>query len=432
MAVTAIVGGQWGDEGKGKIVDFLAEKATVVARFSGGDNAGHTIVNPYGEFRLHLVPSGIFYPQTTCIVGNGVVVNPAVLFEELSNLQNHGVDTSRLFISNRAHLIMPYHILFDGLEEERRAGGAIGTTRRGIGPAFSDKIARMGIRSGDLLDKDSFRDRLKSVLELKNAILTAVYRKPPLVLDEVFEQYCRYGEELRPFIRDTTPIIREAIKKGEPVLLEGAQGTLLDPDFGTYPYVTSSSPLSGGGCLGAGVSPREIGHIIGVFKAYVTRVGSGPMPTELKDEVGELIREKAHEYGATTGRPRRCGWFDAVAGRFSAEVNGFTDLALTHLDTFDGFPSIKICTAYKLGDETLDSFPGDAATLEKCHPVYEELSGWEGPISEIADFARLPSEARRYLTRIEELLRCPISSISLGSKREQMITVKTDLLNSKY
>jgi len=421
MAVTVVVGGQWGDEGKGKIVDFLAEKAKVVARFSGGDNAGHTIVNPYGEFRLHLVPSGIFYPQTTCIVGNGVVVNPAVFFEELSNLHNHGVDTRRLFISNRAHLIMPYHILFDGLEEERLASGAIGTTRRGIGPAFSDKVARMGIRTGDLLNKELFRTRLKSILELKNAILTGVYQKPPLVLDEVLEQYQAYGEKLRPFIRDTTLIIREAIKKGELVLLEGAQGTLLDPDFGTYPYVTSSSPLSGGGCLGAGISPREIGHIIGVFKAYITRVGGGPMPTELKDKVGELIREKAHEYGATTGRPRRCGWFDAVAGKFSAQINGFTDLALTHLDTFDGFPKIKICTAYKLGTEMLDSFPGDAATLEKCQPVYEELPGWKEPISGIVDFARLPSAARHYLTRIEDLLGCPVSSISLGSKREQMI-----------
>jgi len=319
---------------------------------------------------------------------------------------------------------MPYHILLDGLEEERRGGGAIGTTRRGIGPAFSDKIARMGIRTGDLLNKELFRNRLKPILELKNAILTGVYHRPPLVLDEVLEQYRAYGEKLRPFIRDTTPVIREAIKKGELVLLEGAQGTLLDPDFGTYPYVTSSSPTSGGGCLGAGVSPREISHIIGVFKAYITRVGGGPMPTELKDRVGELIREKAHEYGATTGRPRRCGWFDAVAGRFSVQINGFTGLALTHLDTFDGFTRIKICTAYKLGAEMLDSFPGDAATLEKCQPVYEELPGWKGPISEIVDFARLPSAARHYLARIEDLLGCPVSSISLGSKREQMIMVR--------
>ena len=428
MPVVAIVGGQWGDEGKGRVVDFLAEKADVVARFSGGDNAGHTIINPYGEFRLHLVPSGIFRPHTTCIVGNGVVVNPPILLEEIDNLQKHGVATNRLFISDRAHLVMPYHVLLDGLEEERCGDKALGTTRRGIGPAFSDKIARMGIRTGDLLDKDAFRNRLSSIMELKNAILGKVYGKSPLSVDEVFEQYCHYRDKLHPFIRDTGSIIREAIRNNELVLLEGAQGTLLDPDFGTYPYVTSSSPLAGGGSLGLGISPREINHIVGVFKAYITRVGSGPMPTELKDEVGELIRRKAHEYGATTGRPRRCGWFDAVAGKFSVEVNGFTELALTHLDTFDGFPSIKICTAYRLGSEILDSFPSDIAVLEKCQPTYEELSGWEELIGGIADVAQLPSEARRYLTRLEELLCCPISLVSVGSKREQMIKMRPILL----
>ncbi len=424
MAVVVIVGGQWGDEGKGKVVDFLAEKADMVARFSGGDNAGHTVINPYGEFRLHLVPAGIFRAHTTCIVGNGVVVNPPVLLEEINNLQEHGVDTSHLFISDRAHLIMPYHILLDGLEEERRGGKALGTTRRGIGPAFSDKIARMGIRTGDLLNKDAFRNRLSAILEFKNAVLCKVYGKSPLSVDEVFEQYCHYGDKLRPFIRDIGPIIREAIRNNGLILLEGAQGTLLDPDFGTYPYVTSSSPLAGGGSLGVGISPREINHIVGVFKAYITRVGSGPMPTELKDEVGELIRRKANEYGATTGRPRRCGWFDAVAARFSVEVNGFTELALTHLDTFDGFPSIKICTAYRLDNEILDSFPGDIAVLEKCQPIYEELSGWKGPIDEIRDFAQFPSEARRYLARLEELLCCPINLVSVGSRREQMIKVR--------
>lgn len=421
MAVVAIIGGQWGDEGKGKVVDFLAEKADMVARFSGGDNAGHTVINPYGEFQLHLVPAGIFRAHTTCIVGNGTVVNPPVLLEEIDNLQEHGVDTSHLFISDRAHLIMPYHILLDGLEEERRGGKAIGTTRRGIGPAFSDKIARMGIRAGDLLNKDAFRNRLSSILEFKNAVLCEVYRKSPLSVDEVFEQYCHYGDKLRPFIRDIGPIMREAIRNNGLILLEGAQGTLLDPDFGTYPYVTSSSPLAGGGSLGLGISPMAINRILGVFKAYITRVGSGPMPTELKDEVGELIRRKANEYGATTGRPRRCGWFDAVAARFSAEVNGFTELALTHLDTFDGFSSIKICTAYRLDNEILDSFPSDIAVLEKCQPIYEELSGWQGPINEIRDFAQFPSEARRYLARLEELVRCPINLVSVGSRREQMI-----------
>lgn len=421
MAVVAIIGGQWGDEGKGKVVDFLAEKADMVARFSGGDNAGHTVINPYGEFQLHLVPAGIFRAHTTCIVGNGTVVNPPVLLEEIDNLQEHGVDTSHLFISDRAHLIMPYHILLDGLEEERRGGKAIGTTRRGIGPAFSDKIARMGIRAGDLLNKDAFRNRLSSILEFKNAVLCEVYRKSPLSVDEVFEQYCHYGDKLRPFIRDIGPIMREAIRNNGLILLEGAQGTLLDPDFGTYPYVTSSSPLAGGGSLGLGISPMAINRILGVFKAYITRVGSGPMPTELKDEVGELIRRKANEYGATTGRPRRCGWFDAVAARFSAEVNGFTELALTHLDTFDGFSSIKICTAYRLDNEMLDSFPSDIDVLGKCQPIYEELSGWQGPINEIRDFAQFPSEARRYLARLEELVRCPINLVSVGSRREQMI-----------
>jgi len=425
MAVVAIVGGQWGDEGKGKVVDFLAEKADMVARFSGGDNAGHTVINPYGEFRLHLVPSGIFHAHTTCIVGNGVVVNPPVLLEEIDNLQEHGVDTSHLFISDRAHVIMPYHILLDGLEEERRGGRALGTTRRGIGPAFSDKIARMGIRTGDLLNKDAFRDRLSSILEFKNAVLCKVYGKSPLSVDEVFEQYCHYGDKLRPFVRDIGPIIREAIRNNGLILLEGAQGALLDPDFGTYPYVTSSSPLAGGGPLGVGISPMEINRIVGVFKAYVTRVGSGPMPTELKDKVGELIRRKANEYGATTGRPRRCGWFDAVAAKFSVEVNGVTELVLTHLDTFDGFPTIKICTAYRLDNEMLDSFPGDIAVLEKCQPIYEELSGWKGPIDGIRDFAQFPSEARRYLARLEELVRCPINLVSVGSRREQMIKVRS-------
>jgi len=430
MAVVAIIGGQWGDEGKGKVVDFLAEKADMVARFSGGDNAGHTVINPYGEFQLHLVPAGIFRAHTTCIVGNGTVVNPPVLLEEIDNLQEHGVDTSHLFISDRAHLIMPYHILLDGLEEERRGGKAIGTTRRGIGPAFSDKIARMGIRAGDLLNKDAFRNRLSSILEFKNAVLCEVYRKSPLSVDEVFEQYCHYGDKLRPFIRDIGPIMREAIRNNELILLEGAQGTLLDPDFGTYPYVTSSSPLAGGGSLGLGISPMAINRILGVFKAYITRVGSGPMPTELKDEVGELIRRKANEYGATTGRPRRCGWFDAVAARFSAEVNGFTELALTHLDTFDGFSSIKICTAYRLDNEMLDSFPSDIDVLGKCQPIYEELSGWQGPINEIRDFAQFPSEARRYLARLEELVRCPINLVSVGSRREQMIKMGPTFLKS--
>jgi adenylosuccinate synthase len=421
MAVIAVVGGQWGDEGKGKIVDLLAEKAKIVVRFSGGDNAGHTVINPYGEFRLHLIPSGIFYPQVTCIIGNGVAINPAVLLEEMDDLQNHGVSINRLFVSDRAHLIMPYHTLLDRLEEERRSKGALGTTLRGIGPVFADKVARVGIRTGDLLDRNVFLSRLKSALELKNIILTNVYQAPPLSLEEIYQQYCHYGERLVPFIRETGSIIREAAAKGETVLLEGAQGALLDPDFGTYPYVTSSSPLAGAGCIGAGLGPRRIDRVVGIFKAYNTRVGAGPMPTELKDETGHLIREKAHEYGATTGRPRRCGWFDAVAGRFSVQINGLDDIALTHLDIYDGFSSVKICTAYEFKGEALTSFPSEISILERCQPIYEELDGWQESISGIHDFRDLPTEARNYISRLEQVLSCPIHLISTGPDRRQVI-----------
>ena len=428
MTVIALVGGQWGDEGKGRIIDLLAEKAKIVARFSGGDNAGHTVVNPYGEFRLHLVPSGIFYPQVTCIIGNGVAINPAVLLEEIDDLHNHDVTTNRLFISDRAHLIMPYHTLLDRLEEERRSRGAIGTTLRGIGPVFADKVARLGIRTGDLLDKDVFLSRLKSALDLKNIVLTKVYQTSPLSLEEIYQQYCHYGQQLAPSIRETSSMIREAATKGEAVLLEGAQGALLDPDFGTYPYVTSSSPLAGAACIGAGLGPREIDRVVGVFKAYSTRVGAGPMPTELKDEIGDLIREKAHEYGATTGRPRRCGWFDAVAGRFSVQINGLSDIALTHLDIYDGFPAIKICTAYKFKGEVLTSFPSDIATLEKCQPIYEEVGGWQQSISRVRNLGKLPVAARKYMSRLEDLLSCPISLVSIGPDRRQIVSVR-DLFN---
>jgi adenylosuccinate synthase len=428
VAVIAIVGGQWGDEGKGKIIDLLAEKAKIVARFSGGDNAGHTVINPYGEFRLHLVPSGIFNPHVTCVIGNGVAINPAVLLKEIDDLHNHGVKTNRLFISDHAHLIMPYHILLDRLEEERRSKGAIGTTLRGIGPAFADKVARLGIRAEDLLDKDIFLSHLKSALELKNIILTKVYQASPLSLEEIYQQYCHYGEQLAPFIRETSSLIREAATKGEFVLLEGAQGALLDPDFGTYPYVTSSSPLAGASCIGTGLSPKQIDQVVGVFKAYNTRVGAGSMPTELKDEIGDLIRGKAHEYGATTGRPRRCGWFDAVAGRLSIQINGLSSIALTHLDIYDGFHSIKICTAYKFKGEILTSFPSNIAVLEKCQPIYEEVDGWQDSIREIRNFKKLPRKARNYMSRLEDLLSCPISLVSVGPDRRQIILVK-DFLN---
>jgi len=421
MSTIAIIGGQWGDEGKGKVVDLLAQEAKVIVRFSGGDNAGHTVINPYGEFKLHLVPAGIFSPHAVCIIGNGVVINPAVLIDEMDQLNQRGVDTTRLFISDRAHLIMPYHILLDGLEEESRAGKAIGTTRKGIGPAFADKVARLGIRTGDLLDKEALLERLRFILDYKNIILTKIYGVSPLPLDEVYGQYCRYGERLAPHIRETVTMLEEALSREELVLLEGAQGALLDPDFGTYPYTTSSSPLAGGSCLGTGLSPSRINRILGVFKAYCTRVGAGPMPTELKDETGDLIRERAHEYGTTTGRPRRCGWFDAVAARFSTRINGFTGIAITRLDILDGFAQLKICVGYELDGDKIDYFPASVAALERCQPIYEELPGWQASTRHIRQYEQLPAEARQYIARLEEFTSCPVSLICVGPGREENI-----------
>lgn len=424
MPIIAIIGGQWGDEAKGKLVDLLGEQAGLVVRFSGGDNAGHTVINPFGEFKLHLIPSGIFYPQVKCIIGNGVVINPAVLIEEMTQLNERGVTTRNLFISDRANLVMPYHLLLDGLEEEARGGKAIGTTRKGVGPAFTDKVARLGIRTGDLLDKAVLLERLRFALHYKNAILTKLYGAEPLSLDEIYHQYCHYGERLAPHICETTIILEEAVSRDELIILEGAQGTLLDPDFGTYPYITSSSPLAAGGCLGTGLSPTRINRILGVFKAYSTRVGEGPLPTELKDMTGDLIRERAHEYGTTTGRPRRCGWFDAVAARFSTRINGFTDTAITRLDILDSLPRLKICIGYKLKGKRIDYFPASVAALEKCQPVYEELPGWQAPTTDIRQPKDLPPAASRYLSRLEELISCPISLVSVGAKREQIIKLK--------
>jgi len=427
MPVIVVIGAQWGDEGKGNVVDLLAEKAKVVIRFSGGDNAGHTVINPYGKFGLHLVPCGIFYREAICIIGNGVVINPAVLIDEIDMLNQRGVDTSRLFISDRANLIMPYHLLLDRLEEESRGGKAIGTTLKGIGPAFVDKVARNGIRAGDLMDKAWLRKRLNPVLDYKNSILTKVYGLSPLSFDEVYTRYCQYGERLAPHIKDTTVIVEEMLRRNEMVLLEGAQGALLDPDFGTYPYTTSSSPLAGGGCLGTGIGPTQLSQVIGVFKAYCSRVGSGPMPTELKDKTGDLIREQGHEYGTTTGRPRRCGWFDAVAARFSTRINGFTGAAITRLDILDTLPRLKICVGYELEGKTINYFPGSVTALDKCQPVYEELPGWQVPTTHIRKYKQLPVEARQYLARLEELISCPVNLICVGPERGQTI-LKTPIL----
>ncbi len=423
MPVVALVGGQWGDEGKGKVIDSLAAKAHMVVRYAGGDNAGHTTVNPHGTFRLHLIPSGIFYHDVRCVIGNGVVVNPAVLLREIAELRERGVDTRNLVVSDRAHLIMPYHTLLDKLEEQRRGQGAIGTTQRGIGPAFVDKVARTGLRVGDLLNATVFRSRLEEVMEQKNALLTSLYRHPAISVDDVYKQYMDFGAQLRWHITDTLPLIHDSIARGETVMLEGAQGALLDTDFGTYPYVTSSSPLAGSATLGSGIGPTLIDRVMGVFKAYATRVGSGPMPTELKDDMGDFIREKAGEYGATTGRPRRCGWFDGVGGKFSVRINGMTEVALTHLDIFDGFESIKICTGYMVDGNFTTDFPTRVETVARCEPVYEELPGWEERTEDISDFRQLPVNARNYVATISRLIGCNVSLLSMGPKREQMIEV---------
>jgi adenylosuccinate synthase len=427
MPVIAIVGAQWGDEGKGKVVDQLAQRAAAVVRFSGGDNAGHSVTNPSGDFKLHIVPSGIFSSRVICIIGNGVAINPKILIDEIEGLNRRGVDTSKLFISDRAHLIMPYHILFDGLEEEARAGKAIGTTRKGVGPAFTDKVARMGIRTCDLFDQPALKERLAEILKHKNAILTGVYGAKPLSLDEVYREYCGYGERLRPYVRETTVMIEELINRGEVVLLEGAQGALLDTDFGTYPFATSSSPLAGGACLGSGIGPTKIDRVLAVFKAYCTRVGAGPMPTELSDETGNLIRERAHEYGTTTGRARRCGWYDAVAARFSTRINGFTGAAVTRLDILDVLPKLKICVGYRLDGKEIDYFPASVAALGRCEPIYEELSGWLTDTTNIRSYGKLPLPARRYLDRLSVLSGCPINFVCVGPGRDQTIE-KTPIL----
>ncbi len=425
MPVVAVIGAQWGDEGKGRMVDMLSEKAAYVVRFSGGDNAGHRVVNPLGEFRLRLTPSGVFYPGVISIIGNGVVVNPAVLNQEVDGLNARGVDTSRLRISDRAHLIMPYHIALEGLEEKALGSKAIGTTLRGIGPAFADKVARYGIRAGDLLDMAVFRERLATVLEQKNKILAGVYGQPPLSLDGILRQYQAYADRWAPFICDTTALLAEAVERDENILLEGAQGVLLDPDFGTYPFGTSSSPTAANACLGSGIAPNRLSKVLGVFKAYQTRVGAGPMPTELDDEVAATIRERGKEYGTVSGRSRRCGWFDAVAARLSARVNGLTSVAITRLDILDVLPQLKICTGYKLDGKIINDFPASIAVLEKCRPVYEEMPGWQKPTGDVRLFRDLPANARKYIKRLEELIGCPAGLISVGQRRDQTIVRKS-------
>lgn len=424
MPVNVIVGGQWGDEGKGKIVDMLAERADMVVRFNGGDNAGHTVVvQPHGEFKLHLVPSGVFNPAVTCIIGNGVAINPRSLLDEIELLNSHKINTSRLFMSDRAHVIMPYHILLDSLEEKARGHSAIGTTMKGIGPAYADKVSRSGIRIGDLLSSDEFYRKLKLNLEQKNPLIIKIYGGMPLSIDEIYTDYMHMAESLAPYIRDTHILIEEAIRKRQRIIMEGAQGSMLDPDFGSYPFVTSSPCVAGGASLGAGISPTKIDAVFGVYKAYTTRVGGGPMVTELLDKTGEAIRERAKEYGATTGRPRRCGWFDGVAGRLSRLINDFKGIALTRLDVLDIFHEIKICTDYMLDGNKINSFPSQLSRLERCKPVYEDFPGWNKSIEGIRLYRDLPLQARRYIRRIEEVINCPVYLVSVGPAREQTIEV---------
>ena len=424
MAVVAVIGAQWGDEGKGKIVDELAMNADFVVRYQGGSNAGHRVVHEKGEFAFRLVPSGILYPNTTCIIGNGVVVDPKGLIQEMDELKRLGVDVSHLYISERAHVVMPYHFLLDRMEEEARGADKIDSTGRGIGPAYVDKHARSGIRMGDLLDVDTFRSKLASILQQKNRMITQIYNQPPLSLEEIHGEYFGYGLQLRPHIADTQTMLHDAIFERNMILLEGAQGALLDIDFGTYPYVTSSSTMAANAAVGAGLSPRSIDRIIGVYKAYITRVGSGPMPTELYDAVGREIRDRGHEYGTNTGRERRCGWFDAVAGRFVAQLNGLDAAVITKLDVLDTLPTIKICTAYQLNGKTIHTFPANLNDLAACEPIYEEVEGWQCDTSDICTYDELPTAAKNYLKRLEEVLETPICMISVSPQRGRTIQVK--------
>jgi adenylosuccinate synthase len=430
MPIVVVVGGQWGDEGKGRIVDLLARKARVVARYSAGNNAGHTIVNERGEFKLHLVPAGIFYPDKTCVIGNGVAIDPDVLLDEIANLQEKGIDTSRLFVSDRAQVIMPWHQQIDLLDEKLRGKAAIGTTGKGVGPCFIDKVARRGIRIADLLEPEDLMHRIKTVLDYQNRVITGVYGGEPIQFDHCFEKYVDYGRRLRPFVADVQTIVRDAHMRGEHVLLEGAQGSLLDLDHGTYEYVTSSVPSStaGGSAIGIGVGPTDISRVVGVFKSYCTRVGNGPFPTELEGEIADKLRDHGKEfgrgeYGTTTGRPRRIGWLDAVAARYSVRFNGLAAVALTRMDVLDGLPSIKICTAYEVDGEILQTMPASASVLNRCRPIYEELPGWESPTTEVRNFDDLPRQAQAFVRRVETLLECPVDLISVGPSREQAVIV---------
>jgi len=420
MPVTVIVGAQWGDEGKGKIVDHLSEKVDIVARYQGGANAGHTVVIGDQEYVLHLIPSGIFHPHVTCIIGNGVVVDPMALMQEIRQLEDLKVSVKgRLFISQNAHLIMPYHKLLDTIREQ--TSEKIGTTGRGIGPAYIDKFMRVGIRIVDLLDRDRFVKKLRLNIEEKNRILNKIYGETELDADKIAAEYEEFDKKIDPYITDTALYLQKALRENKQVLAEGAQGALLDVDHGTYPFVTSSNPTSGGACTGLGIPPTAITSVLGVVKAYSTRVGNGPFPTELRDAVGDTLRETGGEYGATTGRPRRCGWFDTLALRHSVMVNGIRKIAITKLDVLDAFDEIRVCVGYEYGGKLLQAFRTDVQTLDSLTPVYETFPGWKTRTADVTSYDRLPANARRYIEAIGSLTGTEVHMVSVGARRDQTL-----------
>lgn len=423
MAVSLIIGAQWGDEGKGKLIDYLSEASDLVVRFHGGNNAGHTVINKYGKFAMHLIPSGIFNKKTKAIIANGVILDLEVLGNEIDILKKAGIKlTGRLFISPRAHVIMPYHRMLDRLYENIKDKAKTGTTGKGIGPTYADKVSYNGIRLFDFYDKKVFREKLKTQLLIKNKILKALGEKP-LLQKDIEKTYFRLFAKITPFVKETFSLIDDALEKKKRVLLEGAHGVFLDNDFGTYPFVTASNVLSGGVTAGAGIAPQKIGKIIGVTKAYTTRVGQGPFPTELFDKTGEMLTQAGHEYGTTTGRKRRCGWFDAELIRFGAKINGFTDIAITKLDILDGFKEIKICTHYLLNGKKVNYQNGDANFLAKVKPVYKTLKGWKKNTNGIKKYENLPNEAKAYVKEIEKIVGVKVSYISTGQERESIIVL---------
>jgi adenylosuccinate synthase len=419
VSTVVLIGSQWGDEGKGKVTDFLAEKADVVVRYQGGTNAGHTLKVGEQVFKLHLIPSGILYPGKSCIIGNGVVLDAAALSREMAGLQERGIDVSQLRISDRAHLVMPYHKRLDELDEEQRGKGKIGTTLRGIGPAYMDKVHRTGMRVGDLMDEQELREKLAVILEGKNILLDKVYDAEPFDADAMFDEYREYANILRPYVTDTSLLLEEKIRQGQKILFEGAQGTMLDLDHGTYPYVTSSSPTAGGACIGTGVGPTRIDRVVGVAKAYTTRVGDGPFPSELFDATGDRIREIGKEYGTTTGRPRRIGWLDTVVLSYACRISGIGMLALTLLDVLTGLDTVRICTGYRYRGEVIRHVPASLKALETCEPIYEDMPGWHEDLSAIENFADFPEAARNYVARISQLTGAQVALVSVGPGRRQ-------------